>query len=155
MAEDRAQGAAAGGFRFTATQAMDEAFGEAGIDHQVVPVGAAEQVWVRVRIQLGMHVMVRFIVDGEDSGVKVRVYDLIAGVPDERHVTVLKACNALNSMATLLRFFLDQSNCVQMAYDFPQSATAGDVGLMAVEVLGETARMLEESYQLLVDAAGL
>lgn len=94
---------------------------------------------------------VRFISTDDDSDVKVRLFSLLR-VPTEKQSAVLEQLNILNNRYRFVRFFLDNDNDVNIAYDFTVSTSSDCLGASCFEMLRRFVDIADEAYPEIMKA---
>jgi len=79
-------------------------------------------------------------------------YGLISSIPDEKRLSVLEACNILNSKVRFLKFTLDFDGDVNIEYDLPEKGSDTCIGEMALELFLRTMHILDSEYEVLTHA---
>lgn len=95
---------------------------------------------------------VRFISLDDDNDVAIRALGIVGGVPKEKRLRVLEACNEINCKRRFLKFVLDRDGDVNVEYDFLMRADDGCIGEMACEVFAITMHLIDKDYPLLMKA---
>lgn len=82
----------------------------------------------------------------------IRALGIVGGVPKEKRLRVLEACNEINCKRRFLKFVLDRDGDVNVEYDFLMRADDGCIGEMACEVFAITMHLIDKDYPLLMKA---
>lgn len=138
--------------KYHATQLIVKAFQEKKIRFRVEQLGRQEEIQAGFQVDCGPFVTVRFISLDDDNDVAIRALGIVGGVPKEKRLRVLEACNEINCKRRFLKFVLDRDGDVNVEYDFLMRADDGCIGEMACEVFAITMHLIDKDYPLLMKA---
>jgi len=138
--------------KYHATQLIVKAFQEKKIRFRVEQLGRQEEIQAGFQVDCGPFVTVRFISLDDDNDVAVRALGIVGGVPKEKRLRLLEACNEINCKRRFLKFVLDRDGDVNVEYDFLMRADDGCIGEMACEVFAITMHLIDKDYPLLMKA---
>ena len=138
--------------KYHATQLIVKAFQEKKIRFRVEQLGRQEEIQAGFQVDCGPFVTVRFISLDDDNDVAIRALGIVGGVPKEKRLRLLEACNEINCKRRFLKFVLDRDGDVNVEYDFLMRADDGCIGEMACEVFAITMHLIDKDYPLLMKA---
>lgn len=137
---------------FKATRLISEKFEDDGIKYQIKEVENASYIETIFRINNGPLVIVRYISRDESNDVAVRIYKLIGNVSPEKKDKIVQIANECNNSYRYFKFIIDESNDLNVEYDFPLSIPDESVGLVAMECIIRLMHLLDEAYARFMQA---
>ena len=140
-------------YRYKLTQALAEAFEDAGFEVQTAFEANTEALMVPLPVENGPELTLQYIVREEDGTISMRVFDVVRGIPSEKYGTMLAACNHINGSIRYLKFVLDAvSNSIGIRYDFPIIEDRKTAGRQILGMSHMVYRVLKEYYPFLICA---
>ena len=137
---------------FKATKLIAEKFEDADIKYQMKEVENASYIEAKFRIDNGPLVIARYISRDESNAVAVRVYELIGKISPEKKDKIVQTANECNNSYRYFKFIVDESNDLNVEYDFPVSISDESVGMVAAECFIHLMHILDHSYAKFMQA---
>ena len=133
-------------YEFKATRLIAETFEDHGIKFGVESHGGVEMLLAGFPIECGPNVLVSFASHDDDNDVSIRLFSLLSGIPDEKRLDVMTACNELNRKARYIKCYIDSDGDVNIEYDIPVRCPDEAIGEVALEMLLRLKKILDGEY---------
>ena len=132
---------------------ITEAFDRHKIKYRTVDVENLSFIEAGYNISGGPSVRAVFFAQNSDSNdVQIRINGLMHGVPKEKRIPVLEACNRVNGEMRFLKFYLDKENDLVGQGDLPSSISDDCVGEGCFELFLRTMQILDKCYHYFPEA---
>lgn len=138
--------------KFAKTREIINAFEAYRLKYKLVEKETSEAIVAGFEIENGPNVIAYIVVNGEDTPVSFRIFDIVSNISAQKRGRVLEACNILNSSMRYLKYLLVEDGSVQVDYDIPNISDNFESGQLAAAMFVGMMRVADAHYAFLMKA---